>query len=199
MAKVVPLDSRRATRALVKREKVVAGQPVTPLLKGAKKRRPVVRRDTATLLPFLNPRSRLVEIRGHFSDRFPGVKNIVKRAHALEYAADRLSDQDPPMIPMTEIRVRGTIRPMGRGTTPARFRSEMAKRLISARIVAGYSTKKQAAEALGITLDRYEKWESGRTPVPAQYVAPVCDLFDIDANYLFGVEPAQPARKTGTA
>lgn len=66
----------------------------------------------------------------------------------------------------------------------------MAKRLTSARIVAGFSTKKMAADALGITLDRYEKWENGRTPVPAQYVGPVCELFHTDANYLFGIETA---------
>jgi len=93
-----------------------------------------------------------------------------------------------------------TISPMGRASTPARFRLEMAKRLSSARIVAGYPTKRLAANELGITLDRYEKWETGRTPVPAQYVGPVCELFHIDANYLFGIQPtypAQPARKTG--
>lgn len=66
----------------------------------------------------------------------------------------------------------------------------MAKRLMSARIMAGFETKKQAADALKIGLDRYEKWESGRTPVPAQYVGAICELFNIDANYLFGV--AQP-------
>jgi transcriptional regulator with XRE-family HTH domain len=73
----------------------------------------------------------------------------------------------------------------------------MAKRLRSARIVAGYATQKEAADALGITIDRYETWEKGRTPVPAQYVGPVCERFNVDANYLFGVEPKPPARQTG--
>lgn len=68
---------------------------------------------------------------------------------------------------------------------------------MSARIVAGYTTKKQAADKLGITLDRYEKWEAGRTPVPAQYVGPVCELFNIDANYLFDI--SQPRRKETAA
>lgn len=99
------------------------------------------------------------------------------------------------MIPMTAAAPRPTISPMGRATTPVKFRAEMAKRLMSARIVAGYETKKQAADALRIGLDRYEKWESGRTPVPAQYVAAICDLFNVDANYLFGVAPAESARK----
>lgn len=92
------------------------------------------------------------------------------------------------MIPMTTPAPERTIRPMGRNVTPVKFRAEMAKRLESARRVAGFETKKQAADRLGIGLDRYEKWESGRTPVPAQYISPVCELFGVDANYLFGTE-----------
>lgn len=86
---------------------------------------------------------------------------------------------------------------MGRGTTPTKLKNELATRLRSARIVAGYATQQAAAEALGIQLDRYRKWEKGRSPVPAQYVAVVCEVFGVDANYLFGVEPKpKPARKT---
>lgn len=84
---------------------------------------------------------------------------------------------------------------MGRGTTPVRFRDDLAQRLKSARVVAGYETQLMAAQALGVGLDRYRKWESGRTPVPAQYVPAVCELFHIDANYLFGVQ-AKLIRKT---
>ena len=84
---------------------------------------------------------------------------------------------------------------MGRGVTPTRVRSEIAIRLKAARIHAKFNTQKEAADALHIRVDRYEKWESGRTPVPAQYVGPVCELFNIDANYLFGVEAIEPARK----
>lgn len=85
---------------------------------------------------------------------------------------------------------------MGRGTTPTRFREEMAEKLRAARVVAGFNTQLEAAQALGIGLDRYTKWESGRTPVPAQYIQPVCVLFHVDANYLFSVE-AKAMRKTG--
>jgi transcriptional regulator with XRE-family HTH domain len=99
------------------------------------------------------------------------------------------------MIPMTKIAPNRTISPMGRATTPVKFRAEMAKRLSAARVVAGYTTKKEAAVALQIGLDRYEKWESGRTPVPAQYVGPICELFHIDANYLFGVQTSIATRK----
>lgn len=88
---------------------------------------------------------------------------------------------------------------MGRATTPVKFRAEMAKRLMSARIMAGFETKRQAADALQIGLDRYEKWESGRTPVPAQYVGAICELFSIDANYLFGVGQPLAQRKAVSA
>lgn len=100
------------------------------------------------------------------------------------------------MIPMTKVTPIRTISPMGRGTTPVRFRAEMAKRLMSARIVAGFTTKKAAADALGIGLDRYEKWESGRTPIPAQYVGPICSLYGIDANYLYDIEARPRARES---
>ena len=96
---------------------------------------------------------------------------------------------------MTKTAPMPTISPMGRATTPVKFRAEMAKRLMSARVVAGYTTKKEAADALQIGLDRYEKWESGRTPVPAQYVGAICQLFNIDANYLFGVQSSAAIRK----
>lgn len=96
---------------------------------------------------------------------------------------------------MTPRRVARTISPMGRGVTPARFRAALADKLRSARVVAGYETQQQAATALGVGLDRYRKWESGRTPIPAQYVPVVCELFGIDANYLFSVE-AKVARKS---
>lgn len=74
----------------------------------------------------------------------------------------------------------------------------MAKRLRSARVVGGYSTQKQAADALQIGLDRYEKWESGRTPIPAQYIGPICQLYGVDPNYLYGygIEPKRLAKES---
>lgn len=194
---VVSLDSRRrsSARTLMHGQEGIGGQVLAFPAKRVDQCRPRIRRNALAFLPFLNCGSSPLNIDGHRRERFPAVKNIVKRAHASQYAPDGLSDQGPTMIPMTTIAPMRTISPMGRGTTPVRFRADMAKRLSSARIVAGFQTKKQAADALGIGLDRYEKWESGRTPIPAQYVAPVCALFSIDANYLFGIEPPAAARK----
>lgn len=163
--------------------------------KRSKKRRPMLMRNPLALLPFLDASPVRADVCGHFGQRPPTLKEFVKRSHRAQCATDELSGQAPPKIPMTDSEALRTISPMGRGVTPVKFRTEMARRLSSARVVAGYQTKKQAADALGVGLDRYEKWETGRTPVPAQYVASVCDLFSVDANYLFGVTP-KAARKT---
>lgn len=195
LATVIALASRRrAPRALVHHEQIVTGQLVPFAPKRLNHARPVVGRDAASLPPFLDPGTRLAEIGSHLRERVPSVENIVKRAqHDAEYASDGLSVQEPTMIPMTTVVPMQTISPMGRGTTPVRFRAEMAKRLRSARVVAGYSTQKQAADALRIGLDRYEKWENGRTPIPAQYIGPICQLYGVDANYLYDIEPRRTA------
>jgi hypothetical protein len=156
--------------------------------------RPRIRRDAFSFFPLLNGGQTPLEIGGHFFSGLPGRKDFSKLAHGGEYASDELSAQGPTMIPMTAPTPERTIRPMGRNVTPVKFRAEMAKRLEGARLVAGFTTKKQAAERLGIGLDRYEKWESGRTPVPAQYIGPVCALYGVDANYLFGTEAMPVAR-----
>lgn len=177
-------------------KEIVSAQVFAFLPRRIDKRRPVLMRNAAALAPLLDPVLLRTDVGGHLGQRLPGVKKLIKRSHgAPKVASDGLSGQAPPKIPMTDAEALRTISPMGRGVTPARFRTEMAKRLSSARVVAGYQTKKQAADALGVGLDRYEKWETGRTPVPAQYVAAVCVLFRIDANYLFGVAPAVPQRK----
>lgn len=192
---VIALDSRRTTRSLVHREKPIACQLYAFPLKRGKDRRPGINRDALALPPLLNGISGAANVGSHRRERWPTLEHIVNRSHAPQHAPDELSGQEPPMIPMTKTAPMPTISPMGRSTTPVKFRAEMAKRLMSARVVAGYTTKKEAAVALQIGLDRYEKWESGRTPVPAQYVGAICELFHIDANYLFGVQTSAVTRK----
>lgn len=192
---VIELDSRRTTGTVMHRQKSVACQILAFPLKRANQRRPGIRRDALALFPFLDGISGPANIGRHGRECVPLLKDVINRSHASQHAPDELSGQGPLMIPMTAHAPIRTISPMGRTTTPVKLRAEMAKRLMSARIVAGFDTKKQAADALHIGLDRYEKWESGRTPVPAQYVGPICELFNIDANYLFGVTPPAAVRK----
>lgn len=115
--------------------------------------------------------------------------------HPADDAGDGLSRQVAPIIPVTTRKRPRTIRPMGRHSTPSKFKDEFAVRLRAARIAAGYETMKEFAEALGIQEERYKKWESGRTPIPHEFVPLTCELLDKDANYLFRVTP-RAARKS---
>lgn len=179
-------------------EQAVSAQVLAFALKRRKKRRPVLVRNGMPFAPLLDRGPVGPNVCRHSGQRFPGFKNIVERSHMPHSAPDELSGQAPTMIPMTDAQALRTISPMGRGVTPVRVRADIAKRLRAARVMASYSTQKQAAEALGVGLDRYEKWENGRTPVPAQYVGPVCALFGVDANYLFSVQ-AKPETGRRTA
>jgi hypothetical protein len=194
MTVVVRLSDRRSLVPRMHRKQFGSADVLSFPLQRPDEIRPRVRRDALSLFPLLNGGQPPVDVSGHFFGGRPGGKDVVKLAHGGEYASDELSAQGPTMIPMTAPTPERTIRPMGRNVTPVRFRAEMAKRLESARRVAGFATKKQAADRLGIGLDRYEKWESGRTPVPAQYIGPVCELYGVDANYLFGTDPMQAIR-----
>lgn len=197
IASVIWLNDRRPFGTRMHGEQLGSADILAFPLERLEHRRPRRGRNASPLLPFLDGRTVLADVGGHFRDRFPRRKNIVKRAHDGEYASDELSAQGPPMIPMTLEAANRTIRPtMGRSSTPQRFRVEMAKRLEAARRVAGFATKKQAADRLGIGLDRYEKWESGRTPVPVQYIGQVCELYNVDANYLIGTTPMRPQKET---
>lgn len=196
LAVVVSLDSRRATRTLMHCKEPIACQLLAFPSKRMDQRRPRVRRNATALLPLFDSIPAPADISGHRGERLPGAKHIVNRSHARDSAPDELSGQGPLMNPMTVLAPIRTMCPMGRGTTPVRFRAEMAKRLRSARVVAGYATQKQAADALRIGLDRYEKWESGRTPIPAQYIGAICGLYGVDANYLYNIESRLKARET---
>jgi hypothetical protein len=195
MTVVVRLSDRRPLVSRVHRKQFGSADVLSFPLERLDENRPRVGRDALSLFPLLDRGQAPVDVSGHFFGGAPGGKDFIELAHGVEYASDELSAQGPTMNPMTAPAPDRTIRLMGRNVTPVKFRAEMAKRLEGARRVAGFATKKQAAERLGIGLDRYEKWESGRTPVPAQYIGPVCELFRVDANYLFGIEPFQVMRQ----
>lgn len=150
----------RTTRG-VKRKKIVRCQVLAFPTKSAQQSGPVVRRDAFPLPPLADSPMTLTNVVGHFGDAAPAVKDVFYGLHPRDIASDELSGQGRPIIPMTETTRKRTIRPMGRGTTPARFRAEMAERLKAARVVAGFETQLEAAQALGVGLDRYRKWESG--------------------------------------
>lgn len=194
IASVVWLTDRRSLGTRMHGEQLGSAEILAFPFERLHERRPRRRRDAFPVPPLLDCRPVLTNVGSHFSERGPGFENVFESAHTGEYASDELSVQYPTMIPMTAEAANPTIRPMGRGVTPARFRADMAKRLRAARTMAGITTQKEAADLLGVGLDSYETWERGRTPVPAQYVSAVCALYRIDANFLFDTAPMPVSR-----
>lgn len=188
--------SSPSRRPRVHGKKLLRAQVLTLSLKGSGHLTPPVRGDAPSNLPLLGSPMTDSHIGSHIGDGVPAGKNVVYGFHNPDCAGDELSRQQGTSASVTQKRSRRTICPMGRGTTPARFKDEFADRLRSARIAAGYSTQGEFAQALGVPTERYKKWESGRTPIPHQYVPLACDLLEKDANYLFRVAP-KAARKYG--
>jgi len=112
---------------------------------------------------------------------------------------DGLSRQVAAIVPVTDLQAGQTISGMGRARTPIQFNKELAMRLKAARIAAGYDTQPPFAKALGIELERYKKWESGRTPIQHEYLTQVCELTGKDPNYFYGIQSKElAAKRTGT-
>jgi hypothetical protein len=190
--RVVSLQSRRAPRTLVHRKKIISAQILPFRLRGKNESRPMFIGDAATLPPLLDGLVLLPNVGGESSsviippveDRFQS-----KGLHVPYSEGDNYSRQGRRMFPVTALSRARTMCPMGRGTTPTRFKSQMAELLRAARISGGYATQLEFANALGVPVERYKKWESGRTPIPHQYIPDVCELLDKDANYFFRVTP----------
>jgi len=197
-AHVISLDRARRLRSprrRVHRKKLLGGQVLSFPLHSRDHCAPGTGGDAPPLLPLADGPRALANVGGHGRNGVPATEDVSEGPHSgTNIAPDELSGQGPAIIPLTPEDAGRTMCPMGRGVTPSRIKKELADRLKAARLTAGYDTHQKAAAALGVHVDRYRKWESGRTPIPAQYVQPVCSLFGVDANYLFGVEP-RVARK----
>jgi DNA-binding XRE family transcriptional regulator len=155
-------------------------------------------RDAAALPPLLDGLVLLPDIGSQGSGIvIPPIENSFegKGLHVPDSAGDNYSRQAASMIPVTANRAPRTMCPMGRGVAPTRFKSEFAERLKAARIAAGYATQQEFANVLGVPIERYKKWESGRTPMPHQYIPAACELTGQDANYFFKVS-AKVFKKT---
>lgn len=64
---------------------------------------------------------------------------------------------------------------------------EVGKRLKEARKNAGY-TQKQVAEKMGTVQTAYIKYENGRLELDYQKIYFLCQLYEISADYLLGLE-----------
>lgn len=161
-------------------------------------RRPRGMRDSLALKPLLGSSFGNADVVGHLRDGVPAIENFRDAFHnKAECAGDGLSRQAVTTLPVTESGPDPTIRRMGRARTPVQFNKELALRLKSARIAAGYDTQPPFAKALGIEVERYKKWESGRTPFQHEFLPEICRLTGKDANFFYAVEAiALPARRT---
>lgn len=48
---------------------------------------------------------------------------------------------------------------------------------------------KAASSNLGVSAGTYYAWEEGIKPIPIKYIVPLCHMFNVDANYIFGTKP----------
>lgn len=68
---------------------------------------------------------------------------------------------------------------------------QFGKRLRAARIVAGYETADDVADALKIEPPRYRKYERGEALPPIDVLEDLCRLLDQDLSFLLrGPDPA---------
>lgn len=176
-------------RRSVHRKQVISSQVLSFRLRALDNSRPSALWDAPASLPLLDGPMTFIDGNSHLGDCVPAGKNLVNLFHAPLIARDDLSRQAVPMIPVTARMLKGTISPMGKGTTPASFKRDLALLLRSARVAAGYSTMEEFAKAMRVSLERYKKWESGRTAIPHEYIPLACQLLNQDANYFFKVEP----------
>lgn len=162
---------------------------------------PMSGRDTPPLAPLLGLPDARPGIAGHLRYGRPGLEQLIEGFHDPLIAGYKLSRQVIPIVPVTQNEAHRTIGGMGRAKTPVQFNKDLAMRLRAARIAAGYDTQGPFAKALGIELERYKKWESGRTPIQHEYLPRACELTGKDANYFYAVRPleqVQVIRRTGT-
>lgn len=193
---VIALDSRRSTRALMHREQIVSTQLFSFPPGGRDHLGPSGGRDAPPLLPLGDGPVTLVHGVGHLGDGVPQLKEVGNCAHAPDSVGDGLSRQVGTMNSVTGFASKRTMCPrMGRGTTPANVKKSIAERLRAARIAAEYPTQAEFAKQLGVEVERYKKWESGRTPIPHEFVAMACELLGKDANYLYGIQAKVAMRK----
>ena len=147
--------------------------------------------------PFDDRPMTLFQIDSHLGDGLPAAKNVLQGdSHSAHSVRDELSRQGVATFPAREKGISRENLPMGRAKSPLRFNQDLAARLKAARIAARHESAPAFAKLLGVEYERYKKWESGRTPIPHEYIPRACELTDKDANYFYGIGD-QEARKAG--
>lgn len=149
------------------------------------------RGNAATPSPLNDHPMTLPDVIGHLSKGVPAVEYVLQGLHRPHSVGDGLSRQGGAGITVRSQGVRADNLRMGRAPSPVQFNKELALRLRSARISVGYENMREFAQLAGIEYERYKKWESGRTPIQHEYMRRICELTGKDANYFYGIQPAE--------
>jgi len=83
---------------------------------------------------------------------------------------------------------------MGSSQTVSKFNQNLCERLKRARSDAGY-TQEQFAQMLGISVERYRKYEN-RSPIPVYLIPTVCENLGLDCWFVLTGQGKPPATKT---
>jgi DNA-binding XRE family transcriptional regulator len=167
----------------VKGKKVIGRKMFTAPFHPINDSGPGRRRDSLVLFPLNNCPGRPANISGHIREGFPGLKDIGDGVHPQVIHRDELSRKGRTKNSVPETPTAGTMVPMGRGITPARFKKDFVTRLAVARNMRGY-TRAEVATYLGIPEDTYKRYEQ-RTPIPHQYIPAICELLEIEPTFLY--------------
>lgn len=157
--------------------------PLHPIDYGA----PPILGDAPTLAPFLGGPMSDAQFISHLRDGIPAFdnfKNGLDFGHDRHNVPDSQSGQGRTRRSVTEISPKRTMCPMGKATTPTSFKVIFCQRVKSARTMTGQSQVEVAAQ-LGISADTYSKYE--RRSLPPHYLIPrLCDVLEVEADFLFG-------------
>lgn len=155
--------------------------------------RPAPRRNGPTVLPLLHGVRELVDLPGKTGERIPEGKQVLNCLHrGTLMPRDNSSRQVGSTCPVPKPEQVGTMSPMGRGTSPARFKKEFCARLRVARIAARYEPE-QVADLLGVAVDTWRRYEV-RTLLPHHLLPRVCELFGVTVDFFYA-QPEQESRR----
>jgi DNA-binding XRE family transcriptional regulator len=168
------------------------GRSTFVVLEGLADTGPVLSRDAPPLPPFLNPPQGLANGFGKINGPAKALKQNsdigdfvgLGSIHSHFVSSDNESGQCRTDWAMTSPAPKRTMCPMGRATTPTKFKADFCRRLRAARILANMS-QGEAADALRVKEDTYSKYER-RSPMPHYLIPKACELFRVLPNDLFG-------------
>lgn len=74
---------------------------------------------------------------------------------------------------------------------PPAFSVEFGKRMKAVRILAGYSTVREGADALQLDEGRYGRWERGERDPDVNSIHRICRVYGTTPNVLFGYKEGE--------